>query len=95
MIHHGIQEDHILDSRDLGLSKCIKHMRGGNGVDVIINSIASEAMQETWECLAPFGRFVELGKEDNLGQGGLDMKRFAANTSFAAVNIEVREDQDG
>lgn len=90
----GIQEDHIFSTRDLGFSKSIKRMTGGNGVDVVINTLTGEAMQETWECLAPFGRFVELGKQNAFGHCELETKRFFANISFAVVNIEVRKYRD-
>jgi NADPH:quinone reductase-like Zn-dependent oxidoreductase len=36
-------------------------MTGGKGVDVVVNSLAGEALRKTWECIAEFGRFVEVG----------------------------------
>ena len=94
VIDLGVQEDHIFSARDVSFSKSIKRMTGGNGVDVVINTLTGEAKQESWECLAPFGRFVELTKQDAFGHSELETKHFFANNSFAVVNIEVRRFRD-
>lgn len=90
----GVQGDHIFSTTDLRLSESIKRMTGSKGVDVIINTLTGEAMQETWECLATFGRFVDLRKQDDFVHIELETRRFAANISFAVVNIEVRRYRD-
>ena len=38
------------------------------GVDVVLNSLAGDAMQASLKCLKPFGRFVELGKRDYVAE---------------------------
>ena len=87
MERYGVKEDHIFNSRDLSFATGIKRMTDGDGVDVIINSLAGEAMRESWHCLAWFGRFVELDKKDITSNTGLDMEPFLRNISFTAVNI--------
>lgn len=59
---YGLFEDHVFNSRDFTLAKGIKRMTGGRGVDVVLKSLAGEALRQTWLCVAPFGRFVEVGK---------------------------------
>ena len=86
----GIKEDHIFNSRDLSFTKGINRMTDGQGVDVIINTLTGEALRQTWACISPFGRFVELGKKDVLANNKLEMKHFSANASFSLVNIPVR-----
>jgi acyl transferase domain-containing protein/NADPH:quinone reductase-like Zn-dependent oxidoreductase len=61
---YGILEDHIFNSRDLDFVNGIQRMTAGKGVDVILNSLAGEALRKSWHCLAWFGRFIELGKKD-------------------------------
>ncbi|KAL8685250.1 MAG: hypothetical protein Q9224_005894, partial [Gallowayella concinna] len=85
---YGIKDEHIFSSRDLDFTKSIKRITHGQGVDVIINTLSGEALRQTWGCIAPFGRFVQLGKQDVLSNNGLDMKPFSANTSFSMVNIQ-------
>ena len=86
----GVQEDHIFNSRDLSFTKGIKRMTDGQGVDVIVNTLTGEALRQTWSCIAPFGRFVELGQKDVLANNELEMKHFSANASFSLVNVQVR-----
>ena len=61
---YSIAEDHIFNSRDLSFSQGIKRMTSQRGVDVVLNSLAGEALRQTWLCVGAFGRFVELGKKD-------------------------------
>jgi KR domain/Zinc-binding dehydrogenase len=88
IIDLGVQPDHIFSSRDLSFAKGIKRVTQGRGVDVIINSLAGEALRKSWDCLADYGRFIEVGKKDILGNSGLDMRPFIKNTLFAGVNLE-------
>ena len=85
----GIKYDHIFNSRDFSFTKGINRMTNGQGVDVIINTLAGEALRQTWACISPFGRFIELGKKDVLANNRLEMKHFSANASFSLVNIQV------
>ncbi|KAI4170959.1 MAG: hypothetical protein LQ343_004617 [Gyalolechia ehrenbergii] len=87
MNKYGIAEDHIFNSRDLSFVAGIMRMTGGRGVDVVLNSLAGEALRQTWHCLAWFGRFIEMGKRDIVGNTGLDMAPFMRNVSFCSVNI--------
>jgi len=61
---YGIPEEQILNSRDLSFAAGIKRLTNGRGVDVVLNSLSGEALRQTWLCLAPFGRFIELGRQD-------------------------------
>ncbi|KAI8946974.1 KR-domain-containing protein [Xylaria longipes] len=37
---------------------------GDVGVDVVLNSLSGDRLAASWNCMAPFGRFVEIGKAD-------------------------------
>ncbi|OQE31225.1 hypothetical protein PENSTE_c001G09701 [Penicillium steckii] len=87
MTQYGIPEDHILYSRDTSFARGIKRATNGEGVDVVVNSLAGDLLRETWECLAPFGRFVEIGKADITKNTRLDMLPFEYNVSFASVDL--------
>jgi len=84
----GLPDDHILSSRDLAaFSLGIMRATGGAGVDVVLNAMTGEGLMATWECLAPFGRFIELGEKDIMDGSNLPMARFSKSLSFAAVDI--------
>src|SRR3989338_11358170 len=59
----------------------------GYGVDIIVNSLSGEALQKSLELLAPFGRFIELGKRDIWGDSKLSMKNLRKNISFIVVDL--------
>ena len=87
MKRYGIPEDHIFSSRDVNFAKGIMSMTRGKGVDVIMNSVAGEMLRITWECIAPFGRFIELGARDYTINTRLEMHKFARNVTFVVVNL--------
>ncbi|KAJ6145304.1 hypothetical protein N7470_009199 [Penicillium chermesinum] len=87
MTQYGIPEDHILYSRDTSFKQGIRQLTNGEGVDVVVNSLAGDLLRETWECLAPFGRFVEIGKADITKNTRLDMLPFEYNVTFASVDL--------
>lgn len=81
---YGIAEDRIFYSRNTSFAKGIKHMTKGRGVDVIVNSLSGEGLLASWNCIAPYGRFIEIGKKDILSDTGLPMLPFVKNVSFTA-----------
>lgn len=79
--------EHVLDSRTLGFADEIDAITEGRGVDVVLNSLAGEAMERGLRVLAPHGRFVELGKRDFLADNSLPMAPFRDNLSFHGVDV--------
>src|SRR5204862_5779723 len=55
---------HVMDSRSLSWVDDVLAATNGEGVDVILNSLAGEAIPKGLEILRPFGRFCEIGKRD-------------------------------
>nr|ALQ32881.1 putative polyketide synthase [Fusarium miscanthi] len=86
---YGIAEDHIFHSRDLSFVSDLNQATGGRGVDVVLNSLAGEALQATWRCIAPFGRFVEIGKRDIDVNSRLEMAPFANNVTFSSIDLSL------
>ncbi|KAK3302901.1 putative polyketide synthase [Chaetomium strumarium] len=86
---YGIPPQHILSSRDLSFADDIRRLTGGKGVDVVLNSLAGDALVAGWECVAAYGRFVEIGKKDIFAHGKLPMFQFAKNVSFCAVDLSA------
>jgi NADPH:quinone reductase-like Zn-dependent oxidoreductase len=89
MDQYGVPEDHIFYSRNTSFAGDIKRATSGRGVDVVLNSLAGDSLRETWDCLAHFGRFVEIGKRDITSNTRLEMARFEHNASFASVDLTV------
>lgn len=89
MARYGIPRERVLYSRDLSFAGEVRRLTAGRGVDVVLNSLAGDALVVSWECVAPFGRFVEIGKRDIFSHGRLPMYQFAKNVSFCAVDLRA------
>lgn len=83
----GIPADHIFHSRDTSFKKAIMRMTAGRGVDVVYSSLSGESLRASWECVAPFGRFIDISKADILSNASLPMFQFGKNISFFAVDL--------
>ncbi|KAI0197537.1 polyketide synthase PksD [Astrocystis sublimbata] len=70
---YNIPVDHIFYSRNTSFAAGIKRMTSGVGVDLVLNSLAGESLMASWDCVAPYGRFVEIGKADIYANSSLPM----------------------
>ena len=84
---YNLDEDHIFYSRDTSFADGIKRMTGGRGVDVVLNSLSGDGLTASWGCVAPFGRFLEIGRRDIDSGGQLPMAPFIKNLSFIGVDL--------
>lgn len=87
MSRFGIPEDHIFYSRNTSFAQGLRRVTDGYGVDVVLNSLSGDALRASWECIAPYGRFVEIGKVDIGSNSTLPMGSFAQNASYLAVDM--------
>ncbi len=85
---------HVMDSRTLDFAGQIMSATGGRGVDVVLNSLAGDAIRAGLSVLAPRGRFLEIGKADIYRRGDLPLDAFRNNISFAAIQIDVLSDSN-
>ena len=82
----SIGVEHVMDSRSTSFVQEIMDVTNGEGVDVILNSLASDAIDEGIKLLRPDGRFIELGKRDLVPGRMLDLGPFTRTLSFASVD---------
>jgi acyl transferase domain-containing protein/NADPH:quinone reductase-like Zn-dependent oxidoreductase/acyl carrier protein len=80
--------DHVLDSRDLAFANSVREITEGRGVEVVLNSLSGEAMERSLEILAPFGRFLELGKRDVYLNRRIHLRPLRQNISYFAIDID-------
>ena len=83
----GLGVTRIMNSRTLDFTREILEATGGQGVDVVLNSLAGPAIAAGLEALAPYGRFVEIGKRDIWENGRIGLKPFQKNLSLYAVDL--------
>ena len=88
MNHYGIPKDHIFHSRDPSFANRIMRATQNQGVNVILNSLSGDSLIASWECIAPYGRFLEIEKTDVEKNTGLPMAHFKRNVSFSVIAMD-------
>ncbi|KAI1108931.1 polyketide synthase [Nemania sp. NC0429] len=79
---YGIPRDHIFSSRDVSFRDGVHLLTQSRGVDVVLNCLSGDGIAASWDCVAPFGRFVELGIKDYSNQASLSVRNLARNIRF-------------
>ncbi|KAF0137716.1 MAG: beta-ketoacyl synthase [Xanthobacteraceae bacterium] len=78
----------VLNSRTLSFADDVRVNTDGRGVDVVLNSLAGEAMIRSMDCLRPFGRFIELGKRDFYANTHLGLRPLRRNLTYFGVDVD-------
>ncbi len=82
----GIQ--HVMDSRSLSFADDIMKITHGEGVDVVLNSLAGNAITKGLQVLKPYGRFLEIGKRDIYQNSKIGLLPFQKNLSYFAIDLD-------
>jgi acyl transferase domain-containing protein len=80
----GLQ--HVMDSRSLDFAQQILDATGGEGVDLVLNSLTGETIASSLSVLRAGGRFLELGKTDLWDQTRVDA--FRPGLTFHAIALD-------
>jgi NADPH:quinone reductase-like Zn-dependent oxidoreductase/acyl carrier protein len=83
-----IGAQHVVDSRSLAFADDIREITHGEGVDIVLNSVAGDAVHKGLSILRPYGRFVELGKRDFYANSKLGLQPFCNNIQFFGVDVD-------
>lgn len=78
----------VFDSRSPRFVDDIRAATGGRGVDIILNSLSGPLLALGAGLLAPFGRFVEIGKRDLYSNTPVGLAAFKGNRTLATVDME-------
>ncbi|KAI6371651.1 hypothetical protein MCOR25_003932 [Pyricularia grisea] len=85
---YRMPSSNIFHSRDASFAKAFARVTDKRGVDCVLNSLSGELLRASWDCVAPFGSFVELGLRDLVNNTRLDMKPFRKNISFSFFDVK-------
>jgi len=80
--------DHVFNSRNLEFADDIMRVTCGEGIDVVLNSLAGEAVSKNLEILRPFGRLLELGKRDFYENNRIGLRPFRHNIRYFVVDAD-------
>jgi len=81
--------EHIMDSRTLSFADQVLEATGGEGVDLVLNSLAGEAIRKGLETLTDYGRFLEIGKRDIYGNSRVGLRPFRKNLSMHVIDLDA------
>ena len=79
----------VFNSRDLQFSEQLLKATNGRGVDLVLNSLSGKAIEHSFRTLAPYGRFIEIGKVDIYDENRISLYPFRKNLSYFAVDIDA------
>jgi acyl transferase domain-containing protein/thioesterase domain-containing protein/acyl carrier protein len=79
---------HVMDSRSLDFVREVREATGGEGVDVVLNSLPGETIDASLGLLRAYGRFCEIGKIDIYQDRKLGLLPFQDNLSYFAIDLD-------
>ncbi|MEO7360050.1 MAG: SDR family NAD(P)-dependent oxidoreductase, partial [Gemmatimonadaceae bacterium] len=83
----SIGVEYVMNSRTLDFAREVMEYTNGRGVDIVLNSLAGEAIPASLALLTTGGRFLEIGKRDIYADSQLGLLPFQRNLSFFAVDL--------
>lgn len=78
---------HVLDSRTVAFAEEIMRITKEEGIDLVLNSLAGEAIHQSLSILRQYGRFLEIGKRDIYGNTKVGLFAFRKNLSYHAIDL--------
>ena len=79
--------EHVLDSRTLAFADEVMRITQGEGIDLVLNSLAGEAIHQSLSLLRQYGRFLEIGKRDIYSNTKVGLFPFRKNLSYHAIDL--------
>ncbi|MFN8607673.1 MAG: type I polyketide synthase [Vulcanimicrobiota bacterium] len=84
----SIGVEHVFDSRSTSFVDDVLSVTGGEGVDVVLNSLAGEGLTGGLSILRRFGRFLDVTKKDIYNDLRLGLSPFRKGLSYHAIDLE-------
>lgn len=81
----GVQ--HVMDSRSLKFADDVMRITNGKGVDILLNSLPGDFITKGLDIMAPYGRFIEIGKRDVYEDASIGLKSLRRNVSLSVLDL--------
>lgn len=83
-----IPREHIFDTRPSSFAHGIRSALPVEGVDVVLNSLTADGAVASWECVAPFGRFIDISLYSSSALSDLTLQyRESKNVSYTSIDL--------
>lgn len=90
---YNVPYSHMFSSRTTAFYNGIKRLTSGRGVDLVLNSLSGEMFRQSCNLVAPFGRFVEIGRKDLMDDALMPMSFLLRNITFSYVELSLVIDE--
>jgi polyketide synthase PksN len=77
----------VINSKNTDFETEIKRLTANRGVDVVLNNLAGDALQKGINCLAPFGRYLELAAQGLKTNRSVDLSSLVRNQSVHSIDL--------
>jgi NADPH:quinone reductase-like Zn-dependent oxidoreductase/SAM-dependent methyltransferase len=85
---YGIPEDQVFSQQIDSFTRGVMRCTYGNGADVVFDTLAGDSLQESLACVAAFGSFLYVGKNDGkLNKTTLDLSSVRPNVTITNLDI--------
>ncbi|HEX8185087.1 MAG TPA: acyltransferase domain-containing protein, partial [Blastocatellia bacterium] len=88
----GVEQ--VMDSRSFDFADEILRATGGEGIDLVLNSLGGEFITKSMSLLKPRGRFLEIGKPEILQNSRLDLGLLSGNRALFALDLNSLFEQE-
>src|SRR5262249_2967975 len=78
---------HVMDSRSLTFADEVRAAAGGKGVDVVLSAATGETTARSIGCLAPYGRYVDIGKRDLISDRRIGLRPFLQSLAYFSFDL--------
>ena len=79
---------YTVNSRNTSFVEDVLAITKGRGCDVILNCLSSHSMYMSQKLLAPFGRFIEIGKTDAMNRKSINIHNFLNNGTYSFFDLD-------
>lgn len=78
---------HLINYKTTDVAREIRRLTSDRGVDVVLNMLSGDAIQQGLDCLAPFGRYLELAVHALKASRKLDLSRLVQNQTIHSIDL--------
>ncbi|RMZ66475.1 polyketide synthase [Pyrenophora seminiperda CCB06] len=89
--NYGVEKSHIFSMNISDWAQDIRRLTEERGMDIVLGN--PEVLQQSWSCIAPFGRFIDVGEKDVFvstanGSKEITIPSTTKNTNFTSLNFQ-------
>lgn len=83
----GLGVTHVINYVEQDFEQEVRRLTAGAGVDIVLNTLAGEAMQKGLHCLARRGRYIEIAMTALKSARNIDLSGLSNNQSYYSIDL--------